>query len=441
MAMQLHRYENADENKFWEIWIDDVTVFMRFGKNGSQGQTKLKKCADAAAAAKEEKRFITEKEKQGFSLVASGTTTKPRKALKNPELEKAIVENPDSPDAYLVYGDWLSEQGDPLGEFVALHAGLAKKKDKSLQKKADDLLKANEASWLGDLTKLDEGERQITWRYGFMEKVALGGDEYSEADGAEVYTALRKLPTARFIRDLEMRVFSDDDGQPNYNPILKLMASSGLPPTLRRLAFDVMGYQVSWTDLGDLSKLYPQLQNLEILDLHVGKMKFGVMNLPNLRRLTVKTGGFGKDNIKSVSGAKWPKLETLHIYFGDEEYGCNCGIKDLAPLLDGKPFPKVTDLALCNAEFQDDIAKAVAGAKITKQLKSLDLSKGKMSDEGAQALLDGAKSLAHLESLDVSENWLSDAMVAKLKKAFGKKIDASGQGDPEEEYKYVQVAE
>jgi uncharacterized protein (TIGR02996 family) len=35
-------------------------------------------------------------------------------------LERAILANPDDVSCHLALADWLSEQGDPLGEFIRL---------------------------------------------------------------------------------------------------------------------------------------------------------------------------------------------------------------------------------------------------------------------------------------------------------------------------------
>jgi len=446
----MQRYELGDEGaseKFWEIWMDGMTVFMRFGKIDSSGQTKLKKTSSADAAQKEQDRFIAEKIKQGYRLVESKAGAKPAKKTKgNPDLEKEIIKDPSSHDGYQVYGDWLTEQGDPLGEFIAVGVALEKKngKDPNLKKKHADLLKENKASWIGGLEDLEgDSEVDIKWTCGFINEITLGGEEYGESDGLEAWKNLRKLPTAKFIRDLEFRVFEDDDGQPSYAAILKSMVSLGLPKTLRRLAFDVCGYQISWTSLGDFSKLYPMLENLEELKLAVGSMKLGAsMNLPKLKKLEIITGGLSRDNVKSVLASKWPNLETLTLYFGDDEYGCNVKIKDIQPIFDGKSFAKVKHLGLCNAKFEDEIAHAIVDSKIAKQLKTLDLSKGILTDAGAEPLVGAAKSkLSQLEKLDVSQGFLSPQMVKKLKAAYGKKINVEGQDKPDSDYRYVRVAE
>jgi uncharacterized protein (TIGR02996 family) len=437
----MNRYELGEDppEKFWETWIDGVTLYTRFGKIGSQGQTKLKKCATPDAAAQEQARFVAGKEKEGFRLVSSGQA--PKRTKPNPELEKAIVEDPSSPDGYLVYGDWLTEQGDPLGEYVAVEAARAKSpQDKALATKSAELFLANKAAWLGDL-ELGE-DIAVEWEFGFLKSARFGGDEYSELDAADAYEKLRKLPTSRFLRELEFWVFDDDDGQPSYTPVLKALAKLGVPATLRKLAFDVMGYQTSWTSLGDLSKIYELVPRLEELRIHVGSMKLGTFDLPNLRRLEIKTGGLSKDNLRSVATASWDKLEALILYFGADEYGGNCKIEDLAPIFEGKNLPRLTHLGLTNSEFQDEIARAIVESQIAKQLTTLDLSKGVMGDEGAEALIAGAKVLKKLEKLDLTENYISDEMADRLIATFGKNVvDVSEQGDDPEEDRYVQVAE
>jgi uncharacterized protein (TIGR02996 family) len=393
-------------------------------------------------AGKEQARFISGKEKEGFMLV-SESAGPPKKAQRNPELEKAIIDDPDSPDGYLVYGDWLTEHDDPLGEYIAVSAALAKSPgNEALEAKKKDLFTTHERVWLGDLCDLDDDEIEVAWRYGFLYSVRLGGEEWGEIDGADAYEKLRKLPTARFLRSLNCWVFEDEDGEPSYANVIKAMVKNGVPETLRELAFDVMQYQTSWTDLGDVSKLYPYLERLEELRVHVGKMKLGDIVLPNLRRFEVKTGGLSKANLKSVIGAKWPKLESLVLYFGDGEYGGDCAVEDLKAVFDGTNLQKVTHLALCNSSFEDDIAKAIPSANVTKQLRSLDLSKGVLSDAGAQALLDFADSLRHLERIDLSQNYVSGDMAEKLTSAFGERVDVSDQGDSEDqEDRYVQIAE
>jgi uncharacterized protein (TIGR02996 family) len=438
--MRRYEFKEGSSNKFWEIAIEGESFTTKFGKIGTDGQTATKEFDSAPLARSAYDKIIAEKEKKGYKLVSAddGAT-----AASNAELEAAIVASPVDPAPYLVYGDWLQAQGDPRGELIAVQAALLDKpKDAKLKKKEQQLLSDHQSHLLGDLMDFEEGngELAVEWYLGFLKSISVGGDEYGEIDAEGAIRTALKLPSAKFMREIVIGVFDTEDGQPEYAGLLKTMSKLPIPQTLRRLAFDIGSFQISWSKLGNVSLLYPQLGNLEELLIKNGAFDLGKMSLPNLKKLDIVTGGFTKANMASVANAKLPKLESLCLYFGDENYGANCTIKDVKPVLDGKGFERVKHLGLCNAEFENDIAKAMPTSKIVKQLETLDLSKGQMTDEGAEALIAGAKALSHLKRIDVSHNFLSDAMQKKLKKALPK-IEIGDQEKADGDYRYVQVAE
>ena len=53
-------------SKFWEVWMEADTVSTRWGKIGSDGQTKTKEFADAAKAKKEYEKLLKEKTDKGY---------------------------------------------------------------------------------------------------------------------------------------------------------------------------------------------------------------------------------------------------------------------------------------------------------------------------------------------------------------------------------------
>ncbi len=446
------RYEMVEgsSSKFWEITLDGASFTTTYGRIGTDGQSTTKEWKNEAEAKKQYDKLIAEKTKKGYELAEGDDDDEDgddegSEGASNPALEQAILADPDSPDGYLVYGDWLQSQGDALGELVAVQAALAADPSNTkLKVKSEELLSANEDEWLGEaLSALkDDSELTCTWRYGFLHTVAMGNEEHSENAGVEAYEALAKCRVARFLRDLEINVFDTEDGNPEYDPMLDAMVEHGLPKTLRRLAFDVKSFQISWSHLGDLSKLYPQLKKLEELRIAMGDMTLGKIDLPSLKKLEIVTGGLDQPSLAAVSNAKWPKLESLVLYFGDENYGGNCSVADLQTLLSGKTVPGVKHLGLCNAGFQDDIAEAVAASKILPQLRSLDLSKGTMGDDGAQFILGNAKAFAHLERIDLSQNYITLSAADRLKAALGEKVIVTDQGDGEDEDdRYVQISE
>ena len=111
---------------------------------------------------------------------------------------------------------------------------------------------------------------------------------------------------------------------------------------------------------------------------------------------------------------------------------------------EAKGLPKLRHLGLKNSEIADEIAKAVAGSKILKQLETLDLSMGTLSDAGAASLAAKASGFSHLARLDVSDNYLTKPGLAAVKK-LSKKVESGKQRKPyeddEESRRYVSVGE
>jgi predicted DNA-binding WGR domain protein len=102
-----------------------------------------------------------------------------------------------------------------------------------------------------------------------------------------------------------------------------------------------------------------------------------------------------------------------------------------------------TKLKKLGSDVTASAEQEIPRAKVTRQLKTLDLSKGTMCDVGGQALLDGKSALAHLEKLDLSQNYLSKDMAKQLKAVFGDRVDVSSQGAEvdDDDDRYVQIAE
>jgi DNA ligase-1 len=60
-------YVEGSSDKFWEIEIDGSSVTVRFGRNGTTGQSSVKNFADVAKAAKHAGKMIDEKLKKGYT--------------------------------------------------------------------------------------------------------------------------------------------------------------------------------------------------------------------------------------------------------------------------------------------------------------------------------------------------------------------------------------
>ena len=71
---------SGGSNKFWEVSTDGAQLVVRFGKIGSQGQTKRKPFPDAAAATLAMAKLIGEKEREGYIEAGAVKPSKPKTA-------------------------------------------------------------------------------------------------------------------------------------------------------------------------------------------------------------------------------------------------------------------------------------------------------------------------------------------------------------------------
>jgi hypothetical protein len=144
-------------------------------------------------------------------------------------------------------------------------------------------------------------------------------------------------------------------------------------------------------------------------------LSFAKAKHENLRALGVETGGLSKKTIAEICQAKFPNLEYLELWLGDAGYGGDCQVSDLQPILTGKAFPKLKYLGLRNSEITDDIAGVIISSPIIKQLETLDLSLGTLSDEGGRALLKLPQN-GNLKRLDLHRHFLTNPVIKELKK-------------------------
>ena len=465
-------FVEGSSSKFWEVNVDGTTVKTRYGKIGTPGQQTVKDFDSKTEAFKEHDKLIAEKTKKGYveggvpgGAAAAASAGQPKLDARNPDLEKAIVANPFDRDAYAVFGDWLQEKGDPRGELISLMLGNRDKAAKQLIEKHQDYflgplsehvktrdgLSNNSISHLRTPAQEKEwqktGEEAFLWRNGYIYRVRLSHDSYmdEEFEGkcADVLDMVLRHPSGRYAVEFSFQ----SNGDPNDNDLQDLIDLLGkkAPPTTRKITFGDNVDQISWHHTGNLKNLWKGVPNLKILEIETGEFEVGAMDAPNLERAIFITGGLSKSCGKNIATAKMPKIKHLELYYGTDEYGGDCTVKEVRPLIDRTDLTHLEYLGLKNSEFADDIAKAVGGSKILKTLKVLDLSLGTMTDEGAKALAAAKDSLKHLEVLDLTRNYLTKEGIA-LVKGLAKKVITDKQEKPDswgegELHYYCQITE
>lgn len=85
-AKRLFEFVEGSSSKFWEVWADGATVYTRFGKIGSAGQTKMKSEGSPAAAEKAVEKLVAEKTGKGYVEQGGGAgkAAAPKKAVAKP---------------------------------------------------------------------------------------------------------------------------------------------------------------------------------------------------------------------------------------------------------------------------------------------------------------------------------------------------------------------
>ncbi len=348
------------------------------------------------------------------------------------DLERAIVEDPEDREAYLVLADFMQSKGDPRGELIALQ--LAGETDAAKQKAAQKYLDAHHEVLIGALVPHQKvhdgsGDDAFTWRRGFIHKAIVScADDDAEESASEIVELLLRHPSGRFLHELVIG-FDGMPGDSDLGGVIRALAEQ-MVPSLRTLFLGDFEYpdecEMSWFEVGDLSELWRALPRLQHLIVQ-GNMTLGEIAHDKLERLELRTGGLPAAAARSVSAAKLPAIRHLEVWYGSDGYGGDSSVLDVTPLLARHDLPALRHLGLRNCEYTDEICDAIARSRLLRQLEVLDLSMGTMSDDGVEAMVAHADAFRHLKTIDVSKNWISNDGLAKLRKLGPTIIDDDQQ--------------
>ena len=367
--------------------------------------------------------------------------------------ERAILENPDDAAGYAAYADWLQERGDPRGEFIAVQLALedasrARVERDTLKQRENDLLKANEWDWLGELgahlLRKDDNQPKIQhwWARGFLTELRV---QYPTTSLVETLASAR---AARLLRKLHIETFAPDLARQLRAPMRPDTPS--LPGTeqqeaeftsvaenafenLRILQVGEEGEPSSdgWTDCNvyavGLEQLVARLPRVEELYLlcngYDARFLFG---LPNLTRLQVlRVYGFGEEGISELSNvplqalARNPALGALTHLSIHPHYSRDYSflpLDEVRALVYSPHLGSLSNLQLRLSDMGDEGARAIVESGLLLRIGWLDLRNGTISDFGAKAFADCAAA-KNLRRLDLSRNRLTPAGLNMLRRA------------------------
>ncbi|MGW2425276.1 STM4015 family protein [Streptomyces sp. NPDC001709] len=237
-------------------------------------------------------------------------------------------------------------------------------------------------------------------------------------------------------------------------PVIEaLLAARDRLPALRAVFLGDMVMEeseISWIQQTDVTPLLAGFPELVEFGVRGGsELEFPAVRHTGLRRLTMEAGGLPAQVVRGVGASDLPALEHLDLWLGTPDYGGDCEVTDLEPLLSGARLPRLRHLALRNSEMQDAVAAALASAPVVARLETLDLSMGVLTDEGAAALL-GGQPLTHLKKLDLHHHYISEPFLDRIRQTLepaGVELDLD-RDDAEEDtdgdgsvWRYVAVGE
>jgi uncharacterized protein (TIGR02996 family) len=448
--MQLLKGKGAREQRFY-ISLDGRTLSQNTWLTGEVRKPRKKSFKTDRAARDAFDTLLAEKLAEGFRDPAAMPNAPASAQVRELVLEAAIRVDRDDRAAYAVYGDWLEAHGNPLGGVIA-HS-LAGKSPTGKQ--------------LAKLGLPGEQLATVAWRCGMWDVLRLENaadwmdDKFNAIALARAMFAM--VPCAA-LRELRLGVLRWEHNWEDVPAVLGEAAEHAWAHDLQSLVLGDVGRDIDMAHhvIGVVGKLisgaFPKLRSLVLHSSEQtwrGKAAktfgFARLALPELESLTIETCSLTKPRVKELLAAELPKLTKLELWFGMKQFGATAALRDIAPILDGTAFPHLTSLGLCNTEHACDLADALPHGKLAPQLVRVDLSKGTLDDDAAETLAANAAAFPKLEQLDVSRSFLTSAAIARLGRAFGKRVTIVAEDqrfDPDDddegradEMRYVAVYE
>jgi uncharacterized protein (TIGR02996 family) len=362
--------------------------------------------------------------------------------------ELALTANPDDLSASMAYADWLSEQGDPRGEFIQVQLALenaAAKRDELLQREAA-LLQQHQKAWLGELAEpfLERDDITFRFRRGWLDEVQIG---QMREDLAGLLAAAPEIRLLRRLAVLDPNQPPLDLGEAYGAHVLVGTAwfeedeEVALVPLLESpylsniRIFQLGDAEHERCDVGDgpIAGLIEKMPRLEVLHLFVWKLdeieRIFSMSLPRLRSLRV--GGVFNYPVEALAqNASLAAVEEILLQPASPDGHYKLYPQDCSALVSSPHLEALVHLRMPFLWAGDNACQGIVESGALSRLKTLGLPYSAITDAGA-GLLAGSD-LSHLEALDLVGNHMTEEGIARLR-AKGVNLLWEPQTSPEEE--------
>lgn len=271
----------------------------------------------------------------------------------------------------------------------------------------------------------------------------------NEDDLPSKFSKLLQEPNADKLEALVFGLWEEEAHESNSSGIIEALVEAKQYLTNLKAVFigDIIGdeYEISWIQQSDISPILQAYPKLEVLQVRGGDgLQFSPPIRHNyLKALIIETGGLSRDTVRQICNTNLPALEHLELWFGSEDYGGDCWVEDLNPIIFAERFPNLVYLGLRNSQFTDEIVSVIIGSPTLDYISVLDLSMGTLTDAGAEELLN-CSAINNLDILNISENFLSQEMIDKFSDLDVRVLANNQKAEDEHSYidgRYCSVSE
>ncbi|MFT3697577.1 MAG: hypothetical protein QM831_30820 [Kofleriaceae bacterium] len=357
---------------------------------------------------------------------------------RSPELEAAIVREPDEPGNYQVYADWFLEREDLRGQLIlaSLQCALATNESERMLAYAawGALVGANARRWMGPLVELLRYNSSVRWRSGFISELVFEiGTRRRPGDSAEdLLASILELPTCRLLRSLEVRDIYLRSGELDYNAVIELLVTRCAHlPLLTSLAFVPNAVNTGRADLTPLVLAIARLDSIVVGGTYITLGPIH-QHAATLRRLAVHATDLTHEIAAPVLDHVWPHLDELEVWFGQH---ATIGHVQLVPVFSSVTAPALRRLRVRNTNFGNQLLSSLLSSPLLPRLTLLDLTANQIDEAGGQILRNNSARFRHLERLVLDHNNLPAAFVAQLKMLLpNATFEPQGTGEIDDAY-------
>jgi uncharacterized protein (TIGR02996 family) len=321
-------------------------------------------------------------------------------------LEARLREHPEDGEGWLVYADWLLDQGDERGRLIQLEHRMTVSPSEGLRREIAALQKAK--GWQPHRS-IRTGGGSLQLKYGFVWGLTLSGDGMANR--------LRRLiegPQMQFLTTLSLHDLSARAG-----PALAEVLPHSHVRTLRLTGS---------LDPRRLPKLLPGLGRLEALELHQtglgdegAALLAAAETLRGLRSLVLAGAALTDRGMAALEAGGLPSLRSLSL--------AHNGLTSLsAQILARAPtFSGLTSLDMGLNRLSDLGLEQLARSATLRGLRTLSLEGNPLDDDAAEAIA-SSEALQGLVSLNLAETSIGDRGVMAIARALPQlaSLDARG---------------